>query len=186
VTRIFDRGAITAGWVGMGVAITLALSFLLIIPIEPIYWLLSLPAGLLIGYYANTKADRRAGPWGRILLNGAYAGLVTGLSMAIFLLAIKALFFYADNGYRDTSAGGSLNCQPGRDCAWARYDADRGDRLRASGIADAVSFERFYWEQQAAAAGMVIILTAIGGLGGAVLYGTSRPKGEPAPGASSV
>ena len=165
------------------VAITLALSFLLIIPIEPIYWLLSLPAGMLIGYYGNTKADRRKGPWGRILANGLFSGLVTGLSLAIFLLGIKALFFYADNGYRDASAGGSLTCQPGRECAWARYDADRGAALRAAGIVDPPTFERYYWEQQGAAAGMLIILTTAGGLGGAALYGTSRPKtaraGEP-------
>ena len=176
--RIVDRGAITAAYVGMGVAITLALSFLLIIPIEPIYWLLSLPAGLLIGYYANTKADRRQGPWGRILANGLFSGLVTGLSLAVFLLGIKALFFYADNGYRDASAGGNLTCGTGPGCAWARYDADRGDALRAAGISDAVSFERYYWEQQGAAAGMLIILTTVGGLGGGALYGTSRPKAQ--------
>ena len=174
--RIVDRGAITAAYVGMGVAVTLALSFLLIIPIEPIYWLLALPAGMLIGYYANTKADRRRGPWGRILANGLFSGLVTGLALAAFLLGIKALFFYADNGYRDATAGGTLTCQPGRECAWARYDADRGAALRAAGISDAATFERYYWEQQGAAAGMLIILTTSGGLAGAALYGSSRPK----------
>ncbi len=174
--RIVDRGAITAAYVGIGVAITLALSFLLIIPIEPIYWLLAIPAGMLIGYYANTKADRRQGPWSRIMANGLFSGLVTGLSLAIFLLGIKALFFYADNGYRDASAGGSLTCQSGRECAWARYDADRGTALRAAGISGAVTFERYYWEQQGAAAAMLIVLTTAGGLGGAALYGSTRPK----------
>jgi hypothetical protein len=185
VRRIVDRGAITAAYVGIGVAITLALSFLLIIPIEPIYWLLALPAGMLIGYYGNTRADRRQGPWGRILANGLFSGLVTGLSLAIFLLGIKALFFYADNGYRDASAGGSLTCQPGRECAWARYDADRGPALRAAGIADAPTFERYYWEQLGAASGMLIILTTACGLGGAALYGMTRPRAgravEPTP-----
>ena len=176
MTRIVDRGAITAAYVGMGVAVTLALSFLLIIPIEPIYWLLSLPAGLLIGYYANTRADRRQGPWLRILVNGLFSGLITGISLAVFLLAIKGLFFYGDDGYRDASAGGRLTCQTGRDCSWARYDADRGAALRAAGISDAVSFERYYWQQQAGAAGMLVIVTTLGGLGGAALYGTSRPR----------
>jgi hypothetical protein len=186
VTRIVDRAAVSAGWVGIGVAITLALSFLLIIPIEPIYWLLALPAGLLIGYYANAKADRRGGPWSRILANGLFAGAVSGLALAVFLLGIKALFFYADNGYRDASAGGSLVCQTGRDCAWRRYDADRGAELRAAGITDAVTFERAYWEQQAATAGILLALAAAGGLGGAAVYGLSRPKPgqatSPAPG----
>ena len=78
VTRVIDRGAITAAYVGIGMAVTIAVSFLLVIPIEPIYWLLALPAGLLIGYYANQKSDRRAGPWSRILANALFAGIVTG------------------------------------------------------------------------------------------------------------
>ena len=63
VTRWVDRGAIYAGWVGVGMAVTIAVSFLLVIPIEPILWLLALPAGLIIGYYANARSDRQAGPW---------------------------------------------------------------------------------------------------------------------------
>jgi hypothetical protein len=176
VTRIVDRGAITAGWVGIGVAVTLALSFLLIIPIEPIYWLLALPAGLLIGYYANSRADRRAGPVIRIVANGLFAGAVTGLALAAFLLGIKALFFYADNGYRDPSAGGNLVCQTGADCVWRRYEADRGEAMRAAGITDAVTFERSYWQQQVATAGFLMALTTAGALGGALLYAAARPK----------
>ena len=37
---------------------------------------------------------------------------------ALSALGIKALFFYADNGFRDESAGGNLVCQTGADCAW--------------------------------------------------------------------
>ena len=74
MTRFVDRGAIIAAWVGIGMAVTIAISFLLVIPIEPIYWLLALPAGLLIGYYANRASDRRAGPWCRILANAAVRG----------------------------------------------------------------------------------------------------------------
>src|SRR3989337_1629046 len=55
VTRVVDRGAITAAYVGIGMAVTVAISFMLIIPIEPIVWLLTLPSGLLIGYYANQR-----------------------------------------------------------------------------------------------------------------------------------
>ena len=45
VTRFVDRGAIVAAYVGIGMAVTIAVSFLLVIPIEPIVWLLALPAG---------------------------------------------------------------------------------------------------------------------------------------------
>ena len=101
MTRVIDRGAVTAAYVGIGMAATIAVSFLLVIPIEPVYWLLSLAAGLLIGYYANQRSDRRAGPWSRIVLNALFAGAVTALTLAALLLAVKALFFFADNGYPD-------------------------------------------------------------------------------------
>ena len=78
MSRLVDRGAITAAYVGIGMAVTIVVSFMLFIPIEWIIWLLALPSGLLIGYYANQRSDRRAGPWGRILVNGLFAGFVTG------------------------------------------------------------------------------------------------------------
>ena len=62
MSRIADRGAITAAYVGIGMAVTIVASFTLIIPIEWIIWLLALPSGLLIGYYANQRSNRRAGP----------------------------------------------------------------------------------------------------------------------------
>ena len=46
MTRVIDRGAITAAYVGIGMAATIAVSFLLVIPIEPVYLFLALPAGL--------------------------------------------------------------------------------------------------------------------------------------------
>ena len=55
----------------------------------------------MIGYYANQRSDRRAGPWSRILRNGLFAGFVTGLTSAALLLIIKSIFFFADNGYPD-------------------------------------------------------------------------------------
>jgi hypothetical protein len=179
VTRVVDRGAIVAAYVGIGMAVTIAISFLLVIPIEPIYWLLALPAGLLIGYYANQRSDRRSGPWSRILVNALYAGLLTGLTMAILLLAVKALFFYGDNGYRPADLGGSLSCSGGAECVFQRYRADSGDELAAAGITDASTFTGFYWGQQLSSAGTVLVLTLLGGLGGGVLYGTFRPKPDP-------
>jgi hypothetical protein len=176
VIRLVDRGAITAAYVGIGMAATIAVSFLLVIPIEPFYWLLALPAGLLIGYYANQRSDRRAGPWSRIVANALVAGLATGLTMAALLLAVKALFFYADNGYRPTDLGGPVACTGGADCVYARYRADNAAELTAAGITDVASFTGFYWGQQASSAGTVLALTVIGGLGGGLLYGTFRPR----------
>ena len=111
MSRLVDRGAIAAAYVGIGMAVTIVVSFMLFIPIEWIIWVLALPSGLLIGYYANQRSDRRAGPWGRILVNGLFAGFVTGLTAAVLLLAIKALFFYADNGFRDPGLGGPISCR---------------------------------------------------------------------------
>ena len=176
MTRFIDRGAIVAAYVGIGMAVTTAISFLLVIPIEPIYWLLALPSGLLIGYYANQRSDRRAGPWSRIVANAAYAGLVTGLTMAVLLIVVKALFFYADNGYRDPGLGGTLTCSGGADCVYARYREDNAAELTAAGITDAGSFTGFYWGQQISSAGTILVLTLAGGLGGGILYGVFRPK----------
>jgi hypothetical protein len=178
--RHLDRGAIAAGWVGVGMAVTVAVSFLLVIPIEPIYWLLAFPSGLLIGYYANARSDRRAGPWSRILVNALYAGVLTGLTYVVLLLGVKALFFSADDGYRDESAGGRLECSTGADCVYQRYLADgRGDELAAQGVTDVASFTAFYWSQQLQSAGLMLVLTTLGGLGGGFVYGVVRPKPRP-------
>ena len=180
MTRFVDRGAITAAYVGIGMAVTIAISFLLIIPIEPIVWLLTIPSGLLIGYYANQRSNRRAGPWGRILVNGVFAAFVMGLTAAILLLGVKALFFYGDNGYRDASAGGPIACSSGPECVYQRYliveDGARAPALEAAGVTDAASFTAFYWSQQFTVAGLIVVVTTAGGIGGALLYGVFRPK----------
>jgi hypothetical protein len=183
VTRLVDRGAITAAYVGIGVAITVAVSFLLIIPVEPVIWLLAMPAGLIIGYYANQRSDRRAGPWSRILRNGLFAGFVTGLATALLILVIKAIFFYADTGYPDFNradqAGKPIppSCRTGADCVYQRYVAlGRDAELRALGVTDPASFGALYWSQQFSVAGALLVVTTAGGLGGAAMYGALRPK----------
>jgi hypothetical protein len=188
VTRVIDRGAITAAYVGIGMAMTIAVSFLLVIPIEPIYLLLAIPAGLLIGYYANQKSDRRAGPWPRILANALFAGAATALTLAALLLAVKALFFFADNGYPDFNridpgSGEPIPpyCDAGAGCVYARYlAADHGDELVGLGVTDAASFTAFYWSQQASTALSLILLTEVGALIGGLAYGFTRPKPKPA------
>ncbi len=178
MTRWVDRGAVYAGWVGVGMGVTIAVSFLLVIPIEPILWLLALPAGLIIGYYANARSDRQAGPWSRILANGAYAGLLTALTLALCFLATKWVFFNADNGYRNTAGGGPIaGCEPGPDCVYQRYLAEgKGPEFEAAGITTVEEFTAFYWSEQLGTASTVFVLGLLGGLGGAAIYGIARPK----------
>ena len=184
--RFIDRGAITAAFVGLGVAVVTAISFLLIIPIDPIYWLLSLPAGLLIGYYANSKSGRRRGEWPRTVANGLFSGAVTGLTLAALLLGVKALFFYADNGYPDfnrvdqaTGAGIPPTCASGADCVYRRYLVDQGDALRTAGVSDAASFSKVYWDQQLSTALTLFVAATGGGVLGALAYGLTRPRPTP-------
>jgi hypothetical protein len=184
VNRIFDRGAITAAWVGVGMAVTIGISFLLVIPIEFLLMPFSLLGGLLIGYYANARSGRAGGPWGRILANSLLAGVVTGLTFAILLLGIKALFFAADNGYRDASSGGPLTCQTGADCVYQRYlDIGRGPAFEEAGITDVESFTTFYWNEQLSNAGLLVGLSTGGALLGGLMFGAAnrrRPDHEAA------
>ena len=175
--RLVDRGAITAAYVGIGMAVTIVSSFMLFIPIEWVIWALALPSGLLIGYYADQRSDRRAGPWSRIMVNGLFAGVVTGITAAVLLLVIKGLFFYADSGFRDPGLGGPITCSTGADCVYQRYlQAGRGPDLQSAGVTDPASFTTFYWSEQFGSAGTILLLTVIGGVGGAGLYGVFRPK----------
>ena len=183
MNRFVDRGAVTAAYVGIGMAVTIVASFILIIPIEPVIWLLAIPSGLLIGYYANQRSDRRAGPWSRILRNGLFAAFVTGLTTAALLLILKSIFFFADTGYPDFNRADPNgqpippSCTSGADCVYQRYLAlGRGPDLEAAGISDASSFTSLYWSQQFNVAGVLVLATTAGGLGGAVVYGTLRPK----------
>jgi hypothetical protein len=181
VTRVVDRGAIVAAYVGIGMAVVIAISFLLVIPIEPVYWLLTPFAGLLIGYYANRRSDRRIGPWARIVANATYAGLITGLALAALLLGVKALFFFLDDGFREGSQGQPLACRSGAPCVYARYLAtkDGGTSLAAEGVTDVDSFTAFYWRQQLTAAGTLLVVATATGLGGGLAYGMTRPGPRP-------
>jgi hypothetical protein len=177
VTRLVDRGAIVAGWVGAGKAAVIIVSFILVIPIGDVaVALLAVPAGLVIGYYANQRSRGEGGPWPRILGNAAWAGLVTGLASALLLLGIKAVFFVADDGYRDAALGGPIECRGGADCVWKRYlERGQGPALEAAGVTDADGFASFYWREQISTAGTLILVTVAGGLiGGAAFRLTNR------------
>lgn len=194
MSRLFDRGAITAAWVGVGMAVTIGVSFLLVIPIEAIYTGIIAPgfpvawlAGLTIGYYANNRSLRHGGPWGRILANAALAGVATAITFALLFLGIKALFFAADNGYRDASSGGPLTCVSGADCVYQRYVELQPDVLANAGITNVDQFTTFYWNQQLnTAAGLAIATVLASVAGGAVFRLTNSHKPEPAGGAPSA
>ena len=102
----------------------------------------------MIGYYANARSRRIRGEWRRIIPNALLAGVVTGISLAALLLATKALFFYADNGYpefnrvQDGVAVGET-CATGAGCVYRRYLAADADQLAAS--ASPTPFSNLYW-----------------------------------------
>ena len=162
------------------------------IPIEPVFWLMAPLAGVLIGYYANARADRRAGPWRRILLNGVFASLLTAVTLAVLFECTKAIFFFADNGYRDAVQGGPIaGCASGADCVYQRYLAEEGKaaQFEKAGITDLASFTAFYWREQLGTTGTVTVLCLAGGVCGAAMYELKRPKAQrpaAAPGAPTA
>ena len=181
MTRFVDRGAIVAAFVGVGMAVTMAISFLLVIPIEPAYILLAFPGGLIIGYYANARSSRIRGQWRRILPNGLLAGLATGVVLALLLLGTKALFFFGDTGYPDfnrveNGVAVGPTCVAGADCVYHRYLDAQPDELAAAGVTDAASFSSVYWAQQWSTARLLALGTAGAALLGALLFGLAGPR----------
>jgi len=187
MSRIVDRGAIVAAYVGIGMAVTMAIGFLLVIPIQPIYLLLSFPGGMVIGYYANARAGRQRGAWRWILPNSLLAGAVTGLTLAILLLGTRALFFFADSGYPDfnrTDQGGAPSgptCQAGADCVYQRYLKVDAGTLTEAGVTDAASFAGLYWDGQWSGARLILVSTTVAALFGGVLFGIVGPRTRVAP-----
>jgi len=187
MSRFVDRGAIVAAYVGIGMAVTMAIGFLLVIPIQAIYLLLSFPGGMVIGYYANARAGRQRGAWRWILPNSLLAGAVTGLTLAVLLLGTRALFFFADSGYPDfnrTDASGAPagpTCQTGADCVYQRYLKLEAGTLAEAGVTDTASFARAYWDGQWSSAGVILVSTTGAALLGGVLFGIAGPRSRIAP-----
>jgi hypothetical protein len=179
-----DRGAIMAAWVGLGMAVTVVVSFMLVIPIEFLVGPFALIGGMMIGYYANARSNRVGGPWRRVIANALLAGLVTGLTYFVLLLGVKAIFFNADNGYRDASMGGPIACESGADCVYKRYldFVDDPAAFEAAGVTDVESFTAYYWSQQVGTSAQMLVFSLVGSLFGGVMYGaTNRRKAEPGP-----
>jgi hypothetical protein len=192
MSRLVDRGAVIAAYVGVGMAVTMAIGFLLVIPIEPIYLLLSFPGGMIIGYYANARAGRERGAWRRIVPNALLAGLATGLSLAVLLLAIRALFFFGDSGYptfnRTDEHGTPVGetCQSGADCVYRRYLAVEPDTLAEAGVTDGGSFADLYWAGQWSTARLLIASTTAAALLGGFLFGIAGPRRTAVPARSAA
>src|SRR5205814_10690738 len=122
------------------------------------------------------------GEWPRFIGNADCAGAATGLTLAALMLGVKALFFYADNGYPDynrTDANGAVQpptCATGADCVYHRYLVDQRAGLEAAGVTDAATFQTLYWEQQLNTAGLLLAVTIGSGLAGGAIYGLTRPR----------
>jgi hypothetical protein len=186
LSRFVDRGAIVAGWIGLGTAVVLVVAFGLVVPIQAVVFVLALPVGLLIGWYANAKSERRR-PRMRALANALWAGLLTALTMALFYVLVRFIFIYGDSGYpnynrTDPTTGQSIPpyCQPGPDCTYQRYlDAGRGAELAAGGVSTSEDFGRFILAEQVQAGVLLFGLT----IAGAAIAGTFQAL---RPAASSV
>jgi hypothetical protein len=165
-------------------AVVIALAFELIIPLQALVFVFAPFMGVLIGVYANVRAERWR-PRGRVLANALYAGAVTGVAIAVFYVVIRLVFIYGDGG--SLPDGTSLSCQTGPDCVYQRLIIEEqrtgatGD-LAANGIHDAQSLEAFAWRSLALTGASLFILTlagsAIGGIGRGLVTqpGSSRSR----------
>jgi hypothetical protein len=180
MSRVIDSGAKFAGWVGIGMALVLAIAFELIIPVQTLVFLLAPLMGVLIGVYANVRSERWR-PRGRVLANAAYAALITGLAVAVLYVALRLVFIYGDTGALPD--GTSLNCNTGPDCIYARYVAvGQADELAPLGITDGKSLEAAAWRELLIFASGLVILTVAGGLvGGAIRSASKVPSSAPLP-----
>lgn len=173
MTRFVDAGAIFAGWVGLGMALVVVLAFALIIPIQPIVFLLAPLMGALIGVYANVRAERWR-PRLRVLGNAGYAGFVTGVGLALLYVVIRLVFIYGDTGALPD--GTRLECSAGPDCNYQRYVKEgEADKLATLGITDGKSFEAAAWRELLVTGAGMVLLT----LGGAIVGGAARSFSSP-------
>lgn len=182
LARFVDRGAVVAGWIGAGMALVLVIALALVIPIQSLVFLLALPAGALIGAYANVRAQRHW-PRRRVLGNALWAGAVTGLALAVLYVGVRLLFVYLDTGTMPD--GSRLDCQRGPDCVYQRLvGAGYAEQLDALGVTDAAAYEQVVLAELSGAGALMFAVTvagaAIGG-GAQVLTGwTSRTRQEEA------
>lgn len=178
--RLIDRGAVFAGWVGVGMAVVVAICFELIIPVQVVVFLLAPVMGFAIGAYANVRAERWR-PRGRVLANALYAGVITALTITLFYVAVRLVFIYGDGG--SLPDGSALQCQTGPDCVYQRLLLEEqrtghsGD-LAAEGITDAASLEAFARRGLASTGAGLFLLTTAGSLVGGIARTLVRQPGD--------
>ena len=193
MSRFIDRGAVVAGWIGLGTAVVLVIAFALVVPIQPVVYVAALPAGLLIGWYANAKSERFR-PRGRALANALWAGLLTGLTLAIFYTGVRLLFIYADTGYPDFNVAAtptqtaSPTCATGPDCTYQRYVKEgRAPEFEAAGITNGEEFGQFVLSETISAGATLFVLTLAGAaIAGAVQAIRPVPRRPAAAGAQTA
>jgi hypothetical protein len=182
VSRVIDKGAIFGGYVGIGMALVLAIAFELIIPVQTLVFLLAPLMGVLIGVYANVRSERWR-PRARVMANAIYAALVTGVAVAVLYVLLRLVFIYGDTGAMPD--GTSLTCNTGPDCIYARYvTAGQADELAPLGITDGASLAAAAWRELLIFGGGLIVLTIAGGLiGGGIRSISKLPSSAPLPAA---
>jgi hypothetical protein len=172
--RFVDRGSVFAGYVGIGMAIVVVIAFALIIPVQTIVLLAAPLCGLIIGGYANSRSQRWR-PMRRVFANAVWAGLVTGISIALMYAVIRLVFVFADTG--SMPDGTTLTCHIGPDCTYQRYlhDPDLADDLAAAGITDGASFAASFLRDQVDVGTLIVMLTAGGSLVAAGIRSVRKP-----------
>ncbi|MFN8619303.1 MAG: hypothetical protein U0869_00980 [Chloroflexota bacterium] len=175
--RFVDKGAVFAGYVGIGMAVVIAIAFALIIPVQTLVFIASILGGVLIGAYANQRSNRWR-PMKRVFGNAVWAALVTGLSLAMIWGILRLVFVQFDSGA--TPDGTYISCQLGPDCTWKRYLADgKGEELAAAGVTDGASFGRYFFSDViVVGGGMILAFTMAGALVAAGFRSIQRPPAD--------
>ena len=183
MSRVVDRGAIFAGWVGLGMGLVIAIAFELIIPVQTLVFLLAPVAGLIIGVYANVRAERWR-PRLRVLFNALYAGLVTGVGLALLYVIVRLVFVYGDTGALPD--GTRITCETGPQCLYLRYvNVGQAGELASMGITDAATLEAAALRELMVTGAGLVVLTLGGAVLGGVVRGFARlPTSLPLPTAS--
>jgi len=174
------RPAVGAGLVGVGVAVVVIIGFALVFAVQVLVFLLALPVGLLIGWYAiereraalatpTVPGGIRLG-WLRVLGDGLVAGLMTGLALAVFYVLIRLLFLYLDNGFR--AGGPPYSCASGPECSYQRALDEPALRaaLEEAGVQDAAGYTAYFLEGQGIGGAALLVLVLGGALVGAAAH----------------
>lgn len=178
------RPAVVAGLVGTGIAAVVVIAFALVFAVQFLVFLVALPVGLLMGWYAGVRAatarSAMGGPpirvgVGRSVADAFVAGLITALSLALFYVLVRLVFLYLDTGFR--AGGDPYECRSGPECSYMRALEEPAFRaaLEEAGVHDAAGYTGFFLEGQAYGAAALVVLVLGGALIGGVLFRQGRP-----------